>query len=148
MLHWQETTGHREVQSVFSLWECYASFWHMASGKIVKRLHVQNWGVPLTYLEAQVGVHLPVLTAFSSLFPSLPIFWYLLITTFLCWFIYTHPVSFSICPLSELTWKNNHRTNKTTLPGEAAAYIWMRKGPWDGRAIWRCFILSLLSPIF
>lgn len=70
----------------------------------------------------------------------------LLITSFLCWFIYTHLVSFSICPPSELTRKNNHRT---ISPGKASAYIWMRKGPWDSRAtIWRCFILSLLSPTF
>lgn len=74
---------------------------------------------------------------------------YLLITSFLCWFIYTHLVSFSICPPFELTWKNNHRTNRTTLPGKAAAYIWGRKGPWDSRVtIWKCFFLSLLSPTF
>lgn len=46
-------------------------------------------------------------------------------------------------PRSELTL---HRTNRTTSTGKAAAYIWMRKGPWDGRAtIWKCFILPLFG---
>lgn len=41
MLHWQGAVGHRVAQSVFCLWGCYASVWHMASGKIVERIHVK-----------------------------------------------------------------------------------------------------------